>query len=204
VLARQESPRWRIHKSLKETPESSNKADDNADLLRLSGRSRYGPEAGSDADAMAGTAMATLAVAARRPLATTGLGEACTPERATALWAAAATVPLALTGLEREFTPQLATALWTVAATVPWAPTGLGRACAHERATACLAVAATAPLATTGLGEARCCGTLALGTATAILTVAASVSSARTGLGRVRGTMTGTPLVDSGNTGIGE
>jgi hypothetical protein len=41
--ARQEPQQWQTHKSSKDIPDSSKRADDNADLPRLPGQSWYGP-----------------------------------------------------------------------------------------------------------------------------------------------------------------
>jgi hypothetical protein len=73
VLARQELPGWCTHNSWKERPESSKTADDNADLPRLSGRSRYEPATGSAAEASTEATTVLWAVAANGPLANVGL-----------------------------------------------------------------------------------------------------------------------------------
>jgi hypothetical protein len=49
-------------------PDSNNKANDNADLPRLSGRSRYGPATDSEASAIAGAHSSVAAVGAEAGL----------------------------------------------------------------------------------------------------------------------------------------
>jgi hypothetical protein len=73
VSARQDWPRCQAHNPTKDMPDSNNKADNSAELPRLSGRSRYGLAPVGDVDAIAGTAAVPLAVAASGPSAGPGL-----------------------------------------------------------------------------------------------------------------------------------
>jgi hypothetical protein len=116
-------------------PDSNNKANNNADLPRLSGWSWFGLAPVGDADTITGTATMPLAMAASRPLAGPGLG------KTTVHLAVATSGPLAGPGLGTTTVPL------AVAASEPLAGSGL------ETATIPLDVAASGPLAGPGLGR---------------------------------------------------